>query len=83
MIVATKKKNLHDSSSVFPSDRLEVHTYFRFKTESEPRGVTFWFYKSKFQFMHDLWNLSSVFKTEIHYFPLLIICLKTEREPRK
>lgn len=56
--------------------------FFKFKT-CEQHGMTLLFYKCKFQFMHDLWKLNSVFKNEIHYFPLLIICLKTERELRK
>lgn len=83
MIAATKKKNLRDFSSVSLSDHLEVHMFFKFKTECERHGVTLLFYKCKLQFLHALWKLNSVFKSEIHYFPLLIIYLKTKRKPRK
>ena len=61
VIAVTKKQNLCDFSSVFVSDHLEVLLYLKFKTECGLHGVTLLFYECKFQFTHDLWNLSSLY----------------------
>ena len=62
-MIATEKQNLYDINAVILRDHLQVHLCLKLQTECKLRGVTL-FHKLK---------LKSVFKIEIHYFPLLIV----------
>lgn len=59
----SEKQHLYDVSAVILRDHLQVHLCLKLKTECKLRGIIL-FHKLK---------LKSVFKIEIHDFPLLIV----------